>query len=559
MASAMLSSAAVPVGMGRTGVRAPAAARPAAVRVSASRQSAIRPAAPARPLLARVVPNRKPAQRGSLRVEASSTPTVAVSASPDPPAEPFKWGAKMKPLLTCVAIGVVLWFIPAPEGVTTKAWHLLAIFVATIAGIITSPLPLGAVAMLGLGAAMLTKTMTFAAAFSAFASEIPWLIAIAFWLSGAFIKSGLGSRVAYTIVSLFGKTTLGLTYSLVFAEALLSPAIPSVAARAGGIFFPLAKALCVACGSSPEDGTQKKMGAYLMKTCFQSSTISSAMFITAMAANPLAVNLAAAAGVNITWGGWALAAIVPGLCCLIGMPLILYALFPPEVKDTPDAPIKARQELDKLGPLSLDEKITGGAFAITVSLWICGASIGVNAVAAALVGLTILLVTGVTTWKECLSNNQAWDTLTWFAALIAMAAYLNKEGFIPWFSGQVVNLVGGLGLAWQPAFLIIVLLYYYSHYLFASGAAHIGAMYTAFLSVAISCGAPAMAAALCLAQLSNLMGCLTFYGIGSGPPFYNAGYVAQADWYKLGFICSVFYLSVWLGVGSIWWKAIGIL
>lgn len=60
-----------------------------------------------------------------------------------------------------------------------------------------------------------------------------WLIAIAFWLSGGFIKSGLGNRIAYGIVALFGKTTLGLTYSLVFAEALLAPAIPSVAARAG--------------------------------------------------------------------------------------------------------------------------------------------------------------------------------------------------------------------------------------------------------------------------------------------------------------------------------------
>lgn len=78
-----------------------------------------------------------------------------------------------------------------------------------------------------------------------------WLIAIAFWLSGGFIKSGLGNRVAYAIVSVFGKTTLGLAYSLVFAEALLAPAIPSVAARAGGIFFPLVKALCLACGSDP--------------------------------------------------------------------------------------------------------------------------------------------------------------------------------------------------------------------------------------------------------------------------------------------------------------------
>jgi len=502
-------------------------------------------------------------KRAGMSVRAASTPAASPApAAPEPPApvEPaFKWGADMKSLLMCVAIGAVMWFIPAPAGVPVKAWHLLSIFVATIAGIITSPLPLGAVAMLGLGAAMLTKTMTFAAAFSAFASEIPWLIAIAFWLSGGFIKSGLGSRVAYTIVSLFGKTTLGLTYSLVFAEALLSPAIPSVAARAGGIFFPLAKALCLACGSNPEDGTEKKMGAYLMKTCFQGTTISSAMFVTAMAANPLAVNLAAASGVNITWAGWALSALVPGLTCLILMPLILYVLYPPEMKDTPDAPIKAKEELKKLGPLSTDEKITAFAFAVTVGLWIFGSAIGVNSVAAALVGLSILLITGVTTWKECLSNNQAWDTLTWFAALIAMAAYLNKEGFIPWFSAKVVGVVSSMGLSWQPAFLIIVTLYFYSHYLFASGAAHIGAMYTAFLSVATSCGAPALPAALCLAQVSNLMGCLTFYGIGSAPPFYNAKYVAQGDWYKLGGLLSVFYLAVWLGVGSVWWKAIGLM
>jgi DASS family divalent anion:Na+ symporter len=52
----------------------------------------------------------------------------------------------------------------------------------------------------------------------------------------------------------------------------------------------------------------------------------------AMAANPLAVNLAQSAGVTITWGGWALAALVPGLICLISVPLILYTLYPPEVR-----------------------------------------------------------------------------------------------------------------------------------------------------------------------------------------------------------------------------------
>lgn len=447
--------------------------------------------------------------------------TAVVAASSDSP-QGIKWGADLKKLATCVAVAVAIWFIPPPAGVALKAWHLLAIFMGTIAGIITQPLPLGAVAMLGLGASMMTNVLTFPAAFSAFANEIPWLIAIAFWLSGGFIRSGLGARIAYSIVALFGKTTIGLTYSLVFAEALLAPAIPSVAARAGGLFLPLAKALCLACGSDPQKGTEKRMGSYLMMTCFLCTTISSSMFITAMAANPLAVNLAAEAlGTTISWGTWAVSALAPGLASLLLTPAILYVLFPPEVKDTPDAPAKAKEELKKLGPMTTDEKVTAGALGLTVLLWIFGAQLGVNAVAAALTGLAILLVTGVVSWKQCLSDNQAWDTLTWFAALIAMAAYLNKYGFIAWFSDKVVGVIGGLGLTWQAAFGLIVTLYFYSHYFFASGAAHIGAMYTAFISVAIACGTPGLLAALALGQLSNIMGCLTTYGIGSAPPYYG--------------------------------------
>jgi len=425
--------------------------------------------------------------------------------------------------------------------------------------LILQPLPLGATALIGLGVSMVTGLLPFSAAFSAFASEIPWLIALAFFLARGFIKTGLGNRIAYLIVSAFGKSTLGLTYSLVFSEAILAPAIPSLAARAGGIFLPLTKALCVACGSEPDKGTEKKMGSYVMTTVFQTSTITSGMFITAMAANPLSVNLAAATiGQTITWGQWALAASLPGLICLIAVPLILYILYPPEVKDSPEAPVKAREELEKLGPMGGDEKIMAAALIVTVGLWIFGSSIGVGAVAAALVGLSTLLISGVITWKECLAEGPAWDTLTWFAALIAMAAYLNKYGLIPWFSGTVVKVVSAAGLAWQPAFLVVVLLYFYSHYMFASGAAHIGAMYTAFLSVLVACGAPPLVSALVLGIFSNIMGCTTHYGIGSAPPFFGAGYVDLPTWWKIGFGLSVFYIATFLGVGSIWWKVIGL-
>jgi len=466
----------------------------------------------------------------------------------------------MKSLGICVAVGLATWFLlPVPDPKLTQAFHLLAIFLATIVGIITKPVPLGAVAMIGLGVGIMTGTLTFAEAFSAFASEIPWLIAIAFFLSTGFIKSGLGSRIAYTIVSAFGKTTLGLTYSLVFAEALLAPAIPSLAARAGGIFYPLAQSLCLACGSDPKKGTEGKLGSFVMLTCFQCTCVSSAMFITAMAANPLAVDFALKAGVTgISWGSWALAGLVPGIISLVCVPLILYVLYPPEVKDTPDAPTKARDELNRMGPLSLNEKITAAALGLTVVLWVMGGSWGINAVGAALTGLTIMMVTNVVTWKECLEKSEAWDTLTWFAALIAMAAYLNKLGLIPWFSTQVVNVVGSMGLSWQLALGVISLIYFYSHYFFASSAAHIGAMYSAFLTVATACGAPGNVAALLLGFLSSLMGCTTTYGIGSAPPYFGGGYVPQSKWYTMGAILSVFYLAVWYGIGMAWWKVIGL-
>uniref|UniRef100_A0A7N0RHS2 Uncharacterized protein n=1 Tax=Kalanchoe fedtschenkoi TaxID=63787 RepID=A0A7N0RHS2_KALFE len=489
----------------------------------------------------------------SVRASASFAPAPAA-----PPAEPWK-GAAMKPLLASIATGVILWFVPVPAGVTKNAWQLLAIFLATIVGIITQPLPLGAVALMGLGASVLTKTLSFAAAFSAFGDPIPWLIALAFFFARGFIKTGLGNRIAYQFVKLFGSSSLGLGYSLVFSEALLAPAIPSVSARAGGIFLPLVKSLCVACGSNAGDGTERKLGSWLMLTCFQTSVISSSMFLTAMAANPLSANLTLnTINKTIGWTDWAIAASVPGLVSLILVPLILYIIYPPSVKSSPDAPKLAQEKLEKMGPMSNNEIIMAATLLLTVGLWVFGGMLNVDAVTAAILGLSVLLITGVVTWKECLAESVAWDTLTWFAALIAMAGYLNKYGLISWFSETVVKFVGALGLSWQLSFGILVLLYFYSHYFFASGAAHIGAMFTAFLSVASALGTPPYLGAIVLAFLSNIMGGLTHYGIGSAPVFYGANYVPLAQWWGYGFIISVINIVIWLGVGGAWWKFLGL-
>ncbi|GMH40105.1 hypothetical protein BSKO_08009 [Bryopsis sp. KO-2023] len=459
-----------------------------------------------------------------------------------------------------LSIGLVfLLSLPVPAGMEARGMRLLAIFIATIAGIVAQPIPVGAVAVVGLTATLITRTLTFGEAFAAFSAQVPWLIAFAMFLAQAIRKSGLGQRIAYVFISAFGGSPLGLAYSLVFSEFLLSPIIPSVAARAGGIVLPLVKSLSEACGSRAGDGTEGKLGSYLHTTVFHTAAVSSAMFLTANHPNPLSAKLAeAATNMPVTWLLWAKAAIIPGLCSLVILPITIWFANPPTVAETSSAQRVAKDRLSDMGPMTSEEGTTILAMLATMTLWIGERWFQYNSVTAALVGVSALLVTRVLSWDECLSNKNAWNTMAWFAILIGMATQLRNLGVIGVFSDWVAGGVGSLGLSWQPSFIILVLVYFYSHYFFASNIAHVSAMYAAFLSVAIATGAPPMFAALVFAFFSNMMGTLTQYGMSHAPMYFGEGYVSLRKWLTVGFLVSVVNIVVWILVGSVWWRMLGL-
>ncbi|TWT24848.1 anion permease [Planomicrobium sp. CPCC 101110] len=473
------------------------------------------------------------------------------------PTEKKQGEVNWRSLLICVAIGLALWFIPAPSALNEEAWHLFGIFVATIVALVIKPVPMGSTAIIALTLIVLTKTLTLEESLSGFQNTTIWLIVIAFFISRGFIKTGLGTRIAYIFVRLFGKKTLGLSYSMLFSDLILAPAMPSNTARAGGIIFPIIRSLSETYDSRVGDGTERRVGAFLTKVSFQGDMITSAMFVTAMAANPLAVQITQdITGVTITWGGWALAAIVPGLISLFIIPLVIYKLYPPELKETPEAADIAGRKLKEMGPLKREEKFMIGVFVLLLVLWIFGARFDISATTSAFVGLCVLLLTQVLTWSDIKKEQGAWDTLVWFAVLVMMATYLNELGMIPWFSGLMQE--SASQLSWMTALIVLAIVYFYSHYFFASNTAHVSAMYAAFLTVIVAAGAPPLLSALILAFFSNLFGCLTHYGAGPAPVFFGSGYVSQQKWWMLGFIISVIHIVVWIGAGGLWWKLLGL-
>lgn len=387
-----------------------------------------------------------------------------------------------------VLIGLAIWFLPIPEGLTPEAWHMFAIFAATIAGILTQPLPSGAVMLIALCVAIFTGTLTQAKALSGFASGTVWLIFCAYILSLGFVTSGLGKRIAYKMLSLFGGSSLGIAYSLGVSDLIMAPAMPSVTARSGGIIFPIARSINSVLGSAPGE-TGKKIGDFLTMVCFQFIPITGAMFLTGMAANPLVGSLAKTSlGVDITWGGWFVAAVVSALVCFCLMPLLVYKILNPELKRTPEAKEMGRSSLAELGPMTMAEKKVAVGFILALVGWGTSLITGLSATAVGLGLAAYLFATHAVAWKDLLKDYAAWDTLIWFGVIISLATGLSDLGFIKWMTAQLGTSIQGFGA--METFVILGVLYIYVHYLFATASGHVAALYAPFAATAIAAGAP---------------------------------------------------------------------
>ena len=460
----------------------------------------------------------------------------------------WRWFA---PLIVAGAI----WILPH-AGFTARTWGLLCLYGATVCALITRPMASGAVVLIAATAGTLLGLFSVQEALSGFGNVTVWLIVAAFLFSRAFVQTRLGERIAYTIVKAIGTSPLRLGYSIVLADLVMAPMTPSNTARAGGILFPITLNVARAFGSEPGP-TATRMGAFLMKTLYQGDLVVSAMFLTATAPNPLVAEFARqGAGTRISWMTWALAASVPGLVAIVLVPYLVYRLCPPDLRETETARSLAAERLNGMGPITRRERVMLVVFLTVLLLWLTGEWHGISATAVAYAGLSLLLLTRVLEWSDLLEEKGAWDALIWFGGLVMLAGQFEKAGFPKAFAQAAAGVVGGWPWWWALAALVVI--YVYAHYAFASLVAHVTAMFPAFFAVAIGLGAPPLVAALAFGVFSSLNAATTHYGTGPAPIIFGAGYLTQTEWWRVGFLLSLVHLALWLPLGFLWWKLIGL-
>jgi DASS family divalent anion:Na+ symporter len=447
------------------------------------------------------------------------------------------------------ALAIGIWFAPIPAGLTAPAWHLFAVFVAAIVSVLLAAFPLLTSSMLAVGAVVLTGTITPAQAYSGFANASVLLVVVAFIVAQAVVKSGLGRRISLFMVSHFGGSPLGLAYSLVLTDAAIAPAFPSNTAR-GGVLFPIVLSVAKGAGSNPEDPEGRRLGGYLMFCAMASLAVSSALWMTATSCNPIGAQIAQKAGLEIGFGTWLLASAVPSLLAIAMLPWLVAKLFPPRVGATPDAPAAARKDLAGMGPMSRDEWITAGTFAVMVAGWVFGSALNLNGTSVAFLGFGVLLVAGVLTLEDVSKQGDTLATFLWLAVLFALSGQLNELGFMGYVGERLASHLGGL--AWPVLYATLIVLYVGIHYLFVSQTSQMLALFSVFLDVGMRGGVPVPLMAFGLLFASSYFSVITPQGGSQNIIFVTSGYLTQGELYKLGLFTTLAFLAVYLLIGSPW-------
>lgn len=473
-----------------------------------------------------------------------------------------------------VAVTIILALAPAPAGLSQHAWYYFAIFAGVIVGLISEPLPGGAIGLIGVtlvtlfapfvlyGPAELAKpgfnagdaALTWA--LSGFSNGTVWLIFAAFLFALAYEKTGLGRRIALTLVKLMGHRTLTLGYAIVMADTVLAPVTPSITARSGGMIYPIIRNVPVLYDSKPNDPSARRLGSYIMWVAMSAAMITSSLFLTGLAPNLLALAIVKrTANVEISWLGWFAAFAPVGILLLIAVPLLTYWLYPPGIKRSEEVPKWADRELAKMGAMSAREITVAVLVAVALALWIFGARY-VNATTVALIVVAALLTTRVFSWDDILQNRSAWNTLVWFATLVTLADGLSRVGFVKWFAETFAGQLSGVSP--MVAMVTLIALFFFSHYMFASVTAHTTALLPVMLAAGASIpGIPVYQYALLLCLTIGIMGVVSPYGAGPSPIYYGSGYLPARDYWKLGGIFGLIFFAVFLAVGVPWVLSIG--
>lgn len=381
----------------------------------------------------------------------------------------------------CAPICAVLVFITPIDGLTPEAHKLLSIMTLVCLWWITEPIPIPVTSLVGPTLCVMFGVVKMKDAFAAFANPMIFLFMGGFIIAKAMMVNGLDKRIAYGIISMkwVGDSPRRIFLAIGLACMLCSGWISNTATAA--MMFPIAiglleaiREMMAANGREINLHTYKYATGLMLMTAYACSI---GGVLTPIGTPPNIIMLGfldSLANIHVSFFQWMVWGFVAMVCYFVIAYLVLWKMFPADVKHIDGAQDFIRGKVQELGHWTRAQKNTLFAFLVAVILWVTPGIIGIvdgsesellkeynkhfPEAAAAMIGALLLFFLPVDKgwgkmtlqWKEAVKGVE-WGTLLLFGGGLAMGGMMYSTGLSEWVGQQIITALGG-----QPSELLFV-------------------------------------------------------------------------------------------------------
>ena len=459
---------------------------------------------------------------------------------------------------------VLLWLMPI-QGIGESAHHLLAVMSMIAIWWITEPVPIPVTSLLGPTLCVVLGIAPIGDAFEQFANPMIFLFMGGFLLAKAMMINGMDKRIAYGIMSMkwVGESPRRIFLAIGLACILCSGWISNTATAA--MMFPIALGLLEAVremmarnGKTIDLASYKYATGLMLMTAYACS-IGGVMTPIGTPPNIIMIgflNQLAPQAPSVTFFQWMVWGVVAMVCYFVLAYVVLWRMFPADVKHIDGAREYIRSYVDSLGPWTRAQKNTMIAFSVAIILWVAPSVLSVyygphsdvmkfydshfpEAIAAMTGGLLLFflptdLKKGEMTmsWKDGVEGIE-WGTLILFGGGLAMGSLMYTTGLSAWIGTGIKEALGGNPSEWLFVTVFCVVALLLSELTSHTAATNLIAPIA--IGTAVSSGFSPIPVAIGIALSSSL----GFMMPVSTPPnaiVYASGYVPITKMIKSGFI-----------------------
>ncbi|MPL69378.1 putative malate transporter YflS [bioreactor metagenome] len=476
--------------------------------------------------------------------------------------------AKKYGLIISIIVGALIWALPTPDGMNITQHKLLSLFGGLVVLWVTIGVNFAVSSFIGISGlyfwvgnatgAMKNGSLVHDASFAVngFASASLWLLITGFVISIAMTKTGVAKRLAFHMMRILGKTPAGAIFALMFANLAISPVTPSNTARQAAM-LPIVEGIAQA--YKVERG-KSNFGKALALVATYANNITGGAFLTATIPNPVSIAMiTAAVGVSVftTWSWWAMLALPTSILVLIATGIIVLKMFPPEVKSIPGGVSYIRQELDKMGPMSMAEKKAVLYFLIALVLWGTDSIHRFNSTMVAFLVSTLIFLPkiGVLEWKET-EKSIPWELFVYFGGVITLSNALMKAKAFEWVIQHALAFMGLEGMSMMTMLIIMLGFTIFSHVIWSTTTAMMGVMVPIYIGLAQAMGFDIVQFVLPLSMVMAYAFFLPFNTMGNIIMF-GANYYTVSDQVKSSIVIGFVSWGIWVATVLTWWRVVG--